>query len=461
MNPKVGFLPLYIKLYDDMDPETRAPLTAYMETLASMLAAEGLDIVRAPVCCVRNEFEAAARKFIDSGIDVIVTYHLAYSPSLESIGAIKSVGVPVVALNTTPRYDLSANMDRSDIMPNHGIHGVQDLCNLLKRCGCFYSVEAGHAFHSNVIARVAGFCRAAKAARAFKNAKVGSVGGAFDGMGDFVVPSEVYRRTIGARVLPLSPKRAAAFSAAVTEDDINAEIKADADRFCVEVKDAANYRAATRAGLALRQWELEEGLTGLTVNFMAMKEKARLPKMPFLELSKAMMRGVGYAGEGDTLTAGMVGALLSVYRDTTFTEMFCPDWALGCVLLSHMAEMNLNLSCYRPVLSDVHFPYASTGDTVAAYGCMRKGDAVLVNLAPTTEGYNLIVSSVEMLDLGREHGSYRYAIEGWMKPGLPLSEYLKAYSFAGGTHHSALVYGAPIREIEAFGRMMTFNTVVI
>ena len=32
---------------------------------------------------------------------------------------------------------------------------------------------------------------------------------------------------------------------------------------------------------------------------------------------------------------------------------------------------------------------------------------------------------------------------------------------AGGTHHSAMIYGVDIEELKAFGQMMGFNTVVI
>jgi hypothetical protein len=39
------------------------------------------------------------------------------------------------------------------------------------------------------------------------------------------------------------------------------------------------------------------------------------PVMPFLEFSKAMERGIGYAGEGDALTAVLVGALASEKRE--------------------------------------------------------------------------------------------------------------------------------------------------
>ena len=70
----------------------------------------------------------------------------------------------------------------------------------------------------------------------------------------------------------------------------------------------------------------------------------------------------------------------------------------------------------------------------------------------------MIVTPVEMLDCGLPDGAYKNSIQGWMKPGRPLPEFLRTYSELGGTHHSALVYGAQIDEIEAFGRMMGFET---
>ena len=179
--------------------------------------------------------------------------------------------------------------------------------------------------------------------------------------------------------------------------------------------------------------------------------------MPVSECSKTMVRGLGNAGEGDVLTAGLVGALRSVYHDTTFTEMFCPDWKENVILLSHMGEINYDLAQWKPVLRTVPFNYNTCGDTAAAYTCYRPGKAVFVNVAPAKEGFSLIATNVELLDCGLRHGAYKYAVQGWMKPEKPLTEFLKEFSELGGTHHSAMVYNADIEEILAFGRMMGFE----
>jgi uncharacterized caspase-like protein len=68
---KVGYLPLYIKLYDDANPDTRKPLVAYMETLISMLESQGLEVVRADVCRIKPEFEAAAELFNKEDVESV------------------------------------------------------------------------------------------------------------------------------------------------------------------------------------------------------------------------------------------------------------------------------------------------------------------------------------------------------------------------------------------------------
>ena len=459
---KVGYLPLYIKLYDDSNPHYRDPMVDYMHMLIKMLESQGLEVVLADeVCRIKPEFDRAAKKFNDAGVSAVITQHLAYSPSLESIEALLSLDAPIIVFDTTPDYQLLkvANY-KGCISANHGIHGVQDMCNLLKRNGKPYYLCVGHALHSEVVSEVVGLCRAAAVKKAFQTEKVGSVGGSFTGMGDFLVSDERYKNDIGVEVQYMTTEVVKEYLPKVTEEEIDAELAYDAAHYDSDITFQAEYREATRSGLAVRKWMQDNGLHAATVNFLTL-DICGLPKMPFIECCKIMERGQGYAGEGDVLTAGLVGALLQVYPNTTFTEMFCPDWEQDVILLSHMGESNPKLAQWKPLISDCPFNYNSCGDTTAMYNCLRKGKAVYVNLAPMQDHFTLIVSGVEMLDEGLERGAYRHSTQGWMKPCKPLPQFLKEFSLAGGTHHSALVYDANIEEIKAFGTMMGFEVIEI
>ncbi len=460
---KVGFLPLYIKLYDDSQgPSYRAPMEKYMRMCISMLQAQDIEVLPATqICRVACEFEAEAARFNEADVDAVITMHLAYSPSLESIQALLSLKAPIIVLDSTPDYELIKSAAfQGKIGPNHGIHGVQDMCNLLKRNGRPYYICAGHALHSEVIAELAGMCRAAAVKKAYETMKVGSVGGSFTGMGDFQISDERYKQDIGAEVVYMTADTVAEYLKSVTEEEIDAEIAQDAMKYDIKATWNDAYRAATKSGLAVRKWMENENIGSVTCNFLTM-DICGMPKMPFPECCKVLERGQGYAGEGDVLTAGLVGALFAAYPATTFTEMFCPDWEQDVILMSHMSESNPNLAQWKPVLCNKAFNYNTCGDTVGIYTCARPGNVCLVNLAPMNDSFHLILCPGKMLGIGLEHGAYKNATQGWFKPNKPLPQFLKEYSLAGGTHHSAMVYDVNVEEIKTFGHMMGFNVIVI
>lgn len=460
---KVGFLPLYIKLYDDsFGPAYREPMEDCMNTCIRLLEEQGIEIVSAgQICRIAPEFEAAISRFQQEDVDAVITMHLAYSPSLESIGALKRLNVPIIVLDTTYHYALleAANTENR-IGPNHGIHGVQDMCNLLKRNHIPYYICAGHALHSNVITKVAGLCRVASAVKAFRTMKIGSAGGCFAGMGDFQIPDDRFQQDIGAEVHYLTPDIAKAYLQKVTDEEIEAEIREDATKYNVEVTWMEAYQQTIKASLAVRKWMQDLSLGAFTMNFLT-TDTCGLPKAPFLECCKILERGQGYAGEGDVLTAGLVGALFHAYENVTFTEMFCPDWKENLILLNHMGECNPKLSQGKPLLHNMPFTFNSCGDTVSLSNCGCADNVTIVNLAPLADGFNLILCPGKIIAAPEKHSAYRTSIQSWFQPALPLEMFLQEYSLAGGTHHSAMVYDADLGELKDFGKMMGFHTITI
>lgn len=461
---KVGYLPFYIKLYDDSNIKWREPVVAYMNKLIKMIEKQGIEVVPADeVCRVKPEFEAAAAKFnADDEICAVITQHLAYSPSLESIEALKSLKAPVIVFDTTPDLELIKYAETEDrIMNNHGIHGVQDMCNMLKRSGVPYELCVGHASTPGVLDELCGYIRGAYAAKCFKTARIGMVGGEFEGMGDFRITDKEYEEKIGVKTVKMTKADTEKYLSQIKDEEVNAELEYDKKNYSVKIENTENYKASVRSGLAVRKWMEAEKLDGVTVNFLHTDESG-LPKMPFVECCKVMERGQGYAGEGDNLTAGLVASLIKAFPDTTFTEMFCPDWKENTVLLSHMGEMNPRLTENKPCITDKPFNYNSCGDTVSLNGCFKSGDAVLVNLAPSADGFTLILAEVELVQSGTTDAAYKNEVRGWLKHAyLTLPEFLKEYSMAGGTHHSALVYGADVSALEAFGGFMGFDVEII
>ena len=126
-----------------------------------------------------------------------------------------------------------------------------------------------------------------------------------------------------------------------------------------------------------------------------------------------------------------------------------------------MGEMNLSLVAGRPRLFEKPFPWTDADNPVVALGRLRGGEAVWVDLAPGPEdSFTLVVAPGKMLDVVGED-RFVEAVRGWFRPALPVADFLAEYSRAGGTHHAALVYGAPVETIAGFGRLMGWGVKVI
>jgi L-arabinose isomerase len=456
---KVGLLPLYIKLYDDSAPQLRKNIDAFHAEISRQLKKHGLDVIDAAVCRIRPEFEDAIKKFENEDADAIITLHLAYSPSLESSSLLAATPLPIIVLDTTPDFIYNTATEGDALNYNHGIHGVQDMCNLLRRSGKPYEICAGHWKKSDVIDRVIRAAAAAKIVKSMKNARVGIVGGQFYGMGDFGIPYDTLRSTIGMDVITYDDT----VTYAVSDDEIKAEYESDINSY--EVKDLPKelYYDVAKVGLGIRKWIAENNLTAFTMNFLKTSASSSFSKMPFCEASKAMAAGIGYAGEGDVMTAALVGALLSVYGETTFTEMFCPDWNGDSVFLSHMGEFNLKCTAGKLKLTRKPFEYTDAGDTTAIIGSFKNGKTLFTCLAPQADNkYSLIIAKGKMLKIDPDKVNLQSdSLNGWFKPKLPIADFLEEYSRCGGIHHAAMVYDGDIEVLKMFGRYMGWNVVVI
>ncbi|MBO4770030.1 MAG: hypothetical protein J5563_04545, partial [Clostridia bacterium] len=80
---KVGLLPLYVKLYDEYLIWMRPRIEAFHKEITDWLSECGLEVLTSSPCRLEEEFRSAIRNFENNGAEVLITLHLAYSPSLQ------------------------------------------------------------------------------------------------------------------------------------------------------------------------------------------------------------------------------------------------------------------------------------------------------------------------------------------------------------------------------------------
>jgi len=441
---KLGFLPLYLAFYKEAVPSCLAAAEAFAGRIAGLLRSVGAETVEPGVCCTREEISAAVAAFEGAGVDAIVTLHLAYSPSLEAVGPLTATRLPLVVLDTTP--DASYLADHSTLMANHGIHGVQDLCNLLLRAGRRFSIVAGYwetrQFRSELLTRL----HAARSASRLARCRVGRIGRPFEGMGDFLTDGESLT-SLGIETVEFGKAEPP------SEERVNAFI---AEQFGPGEADAVKL-ACARAAITVREFLEENKLDAFSFNFQDLAGLG-FPGVPFLEASLAMARGIGYAGEGDVLTAAFVAALLASRPRTTFTEMFCPDWTRGLVYLSHMGEINHAL-LDGVAWSAAPNPFIPLPTPLVGCGTLTAGPVILADLAPAAKGeFTLIAIRGEMVAPEKPDTA---RVGGYFRPSIPLPEALRRYSMNGGTHHLAAVYDTSEPFFEQFAAFTGVRAILI
>lgn len=455
---KIGYLPLYIKLYDDVG-SNRAPMQEFYDKTARLFEEKGLEVVKCDFCRIKPEFEKAIATFEAEGVDAIVTWHAAYSPSLESIDALVGTYLPIIVFDSTPSLEFTPEGGTAPLMANHGIHGVMDMCSMLTRFGKPYALAVGHIDNSDVIDRVYRFVRAAVAAKKLSEMKVGLIGGGFKGMGDFAVDPHELKTRFGFSVEEADFDRIEEIRNSVTDAEVAEEVAEhhklyDFDENVIEEE----YSDYVKCCIALRKFLDEVGYTAFSANFLNV---GKLGTMPFVECCKSLERGIGYAGEGDALTAAFTGAYLSVYPETNFVEIFCPDWKNNNVFMSHMGETNYRIADTKPIITRTGAKYVKGIRPYVGFTRMKAGSGVYFNVSRDAEDYKLVIAPASMLPV--ENDNCQGEMRGWMQPETSAStaEFLEKLSVNGATHHSTFVYGATAEEIEFFGKLLSMKIVNI
>ena len=461
---KIGLLPLYAGLYDQMDPQDKHTYSGYIDEVADGFAKNGASVVKAPVGIYESDIRETVRNFEKADVSLIAVLFLAYHPSLESAPALSETKIPVAMLDITPSLGFGPNTDPSLIMPCHGIHGVQDLCCVLQRYGKPFRVFAGHSKESDAIARCACYAKSCAMAAAFKSCRVGIIGEPFEKMGDFAMGFPYIELTTGAKTISLEKQNAIRLTESLTEAEINeaAEMLRSAFSIADGLSDDCFNLAATNTAV-IKKWIHEEKLNAFTFNFLDFGKGLGLSAIPFAAASLLMGGCTGYAGEGDVLTAALVAACMRIYPESTFTEMFCPDWQGNTVFMSHMGEVNYKVSINPTIFcKDVPWvPELNGGKTPGVAALYKPGDAVLVNLVPLARGkYSLILAPCEICAVNTED-KFIESVRGWLRPPYDISKFLEDYSNLGGTHHSSLCYGADVSVLAEFGKLMGWKVHIL
>ena len=441
MKPKIGLVGLTAGLYQQKVPEKVKEFGSFSCKLKKCFE-PWCDILHIPIVYTKKQMEQACAELTKEQVEGVVIVFLSYSPSLITAPVLKQYeNLPVLIWNTQPAATFNKNF--SDTFSNHGMHGVQDLANVLLRENVRFSLITGHQKNSKTLSEIKKWCIAAHTAQCLKNATIGRIGGRFKDMGDFSIPDSSIRTLLGPEIIDISTEEISKQSAMIKNKEVEDLVRSDKKTFKIDKNlDNKTHNISCRLELSLRKLITQKKIDALGINFMSFRGGQGCEAIPFEAISKFMSEGLGYGGEGDVLCATSVFILQKLTGEGNFVEMFTTDYDNDRILMLHMGESNIGMAKSKKSIRLVKKPLdlIKTGLATSMFLFpLRPGKVTLFNIAPDNKGFRFILTNATIADelpfKNIDSPNFVLLTQG------KVEKFLTQYSKIGGTHHLAMAYG--------------------
>jgi L-arabinose isomerase len=444
LRPKVGLLALTLELYETLAPDVRRQREQWVRRQLLPVLERSADVLFDGAVYRREDVETTLRGFEVAGAEAVLVLLLTYSPSQITLHALRSTRLPIVVWNTQELLAVDQEFSADAMLANHGVHGTQDLANVLLRSGVPFHYVTSHIGDANGLQELHDFFAAAAAVASLRHCRVGLMGYAFPGMGDFAVDTTHLAATLGCCWESLSVAEYNRRAADATQQEVELLQEEYRQSYALASDLTESDLAATaRAELSLRSIVADRRLDAVSYQFMAFGEDEHTETLPFVAASRMMGDGLGFAGEGDLVGAVCARFLNCLCGPASFSEIFTIDFAGNAVLLSHMGEASVALARKnrRIPLVARETPITRTrGRQLLLVVSFEPGPATLCALALGPKGrWRLIVSRMTVEDFGPlpalrvPHCKVRSEQN--------VRDWLTAYARAGGPHHHAICPG--------------------
>ena len=459
---KIGLLPGMIELYERLAPGLREKLGEVTVQAKAVLEAEGMAVAAGEVAATREQVRRECQRLGEAGVDLLVVAHVTYCPSGVLVDAIVEAGVPTVLWPAQPMFELRGETyDFDTVLLNHGVHGTQDLANVLRRRGVAFGVVHGHWKQKDTLAQLREFAAAGRALRAMRDSQPVQIGGHFEDMLDLPLTDQLFLERMGLRPTAVDVDEFAARIEGVDRSAVREMIEAYRREFRIDTAVDRDLLKKTAVGeVALRAVLNERNSTAFGVNFLTLCNDARVADGLHVAASRLMAEGYGYAGEGDWVTAVMVRGLMAAFARTSFTEIFSVGYADNRLVLRHWGEGNLALAREKPRLAASAFADRSKAEFAVTDFEFAAGEARLVNWNATPTGQGQLVAirghveEERLSKVGGPRAIFRPAVGD-------VREVLTRYAEAGGSHHLGVAYGVSDQTIQKMGRLAGWQVEVI
>lgn len=455
--PQLGVLALTLELYEQMAPGLRPSREAWLRQAVMPELGREMEVHFDRAVYTREEIEAAVAQLEAKEVDALLVILLTYAPSQLALPALRRTRLPILIWNTQELWAVDGAFSINAMIDNHGVHGTQDLANVLVRSGVRFHYVTSHWQDPAGVGEVTDFCRAAAAARRLRSCRIGLLGYPFPGMGDFAIDTTYLAGSLGCGWKLLTVEDYVLRAARASEEEVKGLVADYQRQYTISQEVTAEDLAATaRVELALRGMVRDQHLDALTYQFMAFGDDERTSTLPFVAASRLMAEGIGFGGEGDLVAAAATAFLHGLNPPASFSEIFTIDFAGNSLFMSHMGEASVAMARKdgRAALVARPTPITRTRDRqLVLVTSFEPGPATFMALTQIQDRrWRLIVSAVQIEDYGPLKEMCVPYFK--MKPACLVTDFLTRYAQVGGPHHNAICFGDARRKLKLAAQIL-------
>lgn len=440
---KIGILPGLADLYNRLfSQEIINELKTFIAGLPKAIGSERIDFVIGQLSSTQEQMKAEATALAGGGVDLIMIVLAPYCPSGAVVPAVMESKVPVLLWPAQTVYELSPeSLGSSEICLSHGVHAVQDIANVLRKRGKRFGILHGHFQEDGFCRRLEAWATAARMYMAFVSSNPVQIGGHFENMLDLQIADARFIADCGITMTAFNLPEVEAELKKADGGEMKRLVQQYREEFDVASDVTEDMLEATARGeIAVRRLMKKAEAHACGINFLTLCNEASIGDAMHVAASRLMAEGLGYAGEGDWVTAAFVYAMQSALGIASFSEIFSVDYKNARLLLKHWGEGNPAMAVGKAKLLKSTFT-----DQIKASFCVidmqfLPGPTTLINLNADPQGAGQLISmSGHITD---DFIVNPVGPRALFQPECPdLYAVLDDYAYRGGSHHLAMVKG--------------------
>jgi L-arabinose isomerase len=455
--PRVGLLATAYFEYFRMYPNLEASCKKDMQLLADTLG-KTHDMVYPGLVTTLDESDSAGRIFHSKEIDILIVTEATYTTDYMIHQALRHLpaDIPILIFASQAHDGLDFKSGYDSALQNSGPMALMQLVCGFRKMGKYlnYDVVAGSIRDEQSYREIDRFIRVRTTIEELKSWTIGLVGHVFRGMYDFQYDKTSLEGKLGPHVLELQSSHLAG---------ILEEYPPDHERV-LELKNRIYKEYEVRT---LTEEEVLRSAR-LAVGLIELVDRYRLNGLAVLgqHYIERLFNATCHLGVSEILRtdraiavteADMPGLIMChVLKSFTGTTPFFGEWEEydselnAILLLGHGFVDPRTVKEKRPVVLPFCEQWGFEGNSLGFQSSFKPGPATISHLVQDTEGWRILITGGEILDLP--------PFENWgesamvVKVDRPVKEYFRELIKMGFPHHAITAYGDVRSYLEIFAQ---------